>query len=113
MNQFQNVPGPSQDDFNALNSKIGANNQGSCASLSSIENAINTLLNNMNNGESRNISFTVTGSITGFDQTAYVGTVYKINDTRAWVDLNTAFGYHTVGTKNSTWTWRKVAETAI
>lgn len=81
---------------------------GSITTLDGLNSGLDNVLNSMNDGCAKLVSFTVGASITGFDTTAYAGILYKFYSSRAWLICNTAFNFWTVASKNTTWAWKKI-----
>ena len=82
-------------------------------SLSDMETRLNNALASMEENCMTEIVLTIKTAFTGFDTTKYVGVIYKLTSTRAWIEINTAFGQFTIGTRNTSWSWFSVNKTQI
>lgn len=100
--------------YGTLSNQMATKDIGTHSTIANVETALNSQLGNMNNFECKTVVFTYTGSESGYTQSVYVGNLYKLGTSRAWIIVSTAFSNTVlVGTRNTSWTWTKVSTQAM
>ena len=83
---------------------------GQVSSKALLETEINNRLSNLKNLTYKSIIFN-TYQISGFDNTAYIGLLFRHNEDRAWLLVSSAFSVLKYGVRIQSWSWFNIDKT--